>query len=150
MASSATGAARGSMYRQYSRGSSGSISVENLPPRTLARVAREIRDLQKNPPEGVRLVVDSETGVPSSLGEVLVSGVSSNKASLDRSRCPILLSHSGVHRPIDRDFQERNSTVFRVRVPNGCFHTCCQSNYQIENPNNRHLSQPTDVIKLFS
>ena len=76
MASSAAGAARGSLYRQYSRGSSGgSISVENLPPRTLARVAREIRDLQKNPPEGVRLVVDSETGVPSSLGEVLVSGV---------------------------------------------------------------------------
>ena len=48
-------------------------SSENLPPRTLARVAREIRDLHKNPPEGVRLVVDGQSGVPSSLGEVVVS-----------------------------------------------------------------------------
>jgi hypothetical protein len=74
MASSTAGAARGSSYRQYSRGSSSS-SIENLPPRTLARVAREVRDLHKSPPEGVRLVVDSETGVPSSLGEVLVSSM---------------------------------------------------------------------------
>jgi len=57
-------------YRPYHRSSSGSSS-ENLPPRTLARVAREIRDLHKNPPEGVRLVVDSQSGVPSSLGEVV-------------------------------------------------------------------------------
>lgn len=74
MASSTAGAARGSSYRQYNRGSSSS-SIENLPPRTLARVAREVRDLHKIPPEGVRLVVDSETGVPSSLGEVLVSNI---------------------------------------------------------------------------
>ena len=74
MSSSTAGPARASLYRQYSRGSSnGSISVENLPPRTLARVSREVRDLFKNPPEGVRLVVDSETGVPSNLGEVVVS-----------------------------------------------------------------------------
>jgi len=46
------------------------MSSENLPPRTLTRVAREVRDLHKNPPEGIRLVVDSETGVPASLGEV--------------------------------------------------------------------------------
>lgn len=59
-------------YRPYHRSSSGSSS-ENLPPRTLARVAREIRDLHKNPPEGVRLVVDGASGVPSSLGEVVVS-----------------------------------------------------------------------------
>lgn len=58
--------------RSYSR--SASISAcENLPPKTLARVGREIRDLHKGPPEGVRLVVDSDTGVPSNLGEVLVS-----------------------------------------------------------------------------
>jgi hypothetical protein len=60
-------------YRPYHRSSSGSSS-ENLPPRTLARVAREIRDLHKNPPEGVRLVVDGQSGMPSSLGEVVVSG----------------------------------------------------------------------------
>ncbi|CAB9516736.1 enzyme E2 S [Seminavis robusta] len=57
-------------YRPYNRSSSGTCS-ENLPPRTLARVAREIRDLHKNPPEGVRLVVDAQSGVPSSLGEVV-------------------------------------------------------------------------------
>ena len=73
MASSST--ARASLYRQYSRGSSGggsSSSIENLPPRTIARVAREVRDLVKNAPEGVRLVVDNETGMPSNLGEVVV------------------------------------------------------------------------------
>ena len=44
-------------------------SSENLPPRTLARVSREVRDLHKNPPEGVRLM-DQQ-----SLGEVVVSGL---------------------------------------------------------------------------
>jgi hypothetical protein len=64
-------------YRSYSRSSSSSIGglSENLPPKTLARVSREIRDLHKYPPEGVRLVVDSDTGVPSTLGEVLVSSL---------------------------------------------------------------------------
>jgi len=38
----------------------------------LARVAREIRDLHKNPPEGVRLIVDPETGCPDNLGEIMV------------------------------------------------------------------------------
>lgn len=46
-------------------------SSENLPPRMLARVAREIRDLHKNPPDGVRLVVDAETGCPENLGEIV-------------------------------------------------------------------------------
>jgi hypothetical protein len=46
--------------------------MENLPPRTLARLAREVRDLVKNPPEGVRLA-DTESGMPSNLGELLVS-----------------------------------------------------------------------------
>ena len=46
---------------------------ENLPPRTLARVARDVRDLVSKPPEGVRLVVDGETGMPNSLSEILVS-----------------------------------------------------------------------------
>ncbi|KAL7488995.1 hypothetical protein ACHAW6_014579 [Cyclotella cf. meneghiniana] len=44
---------------------------ENLPPRTLARVARDVRDLVKSPPEGVRLVLDVETGMPGSLSEIL-------------------------------------------------------------------------------
>ena len=46
---------------------------ENLPPRTLARVAREVRNLQKSPPEGISLVVDPETGCAESLGEIFVS-----------------------------------------------------------------------------
>jgi len=46
-------------------------SSENLPPRTLARVARDVRDLVKGPPEGVRLVLDEDTGMPGSLSEIL-------------------------------------------------------------------------------
>lgn len=46
-------------------------SSENLPPRTLARVARDVRDLVKSAPEGVRLVLDEETGMPGSLSEIL-------------------------------------------------------------------------------
>eukprot|EP00566_Odontella_aurita_P017172 CAMPEP_0113545830 /NCGR_PEP_ID=MMETSP0015_2-20120614/11475_1 /TAXON_ID=2838 /ORGANISM="Odontella" /LENGTH=270 /DNA_ID=CAMNT_0000446231 /DNA_START=285 /DNA_END=1097 /DNA_ORIENTATION=+ /assembly_acc=CAM_ASM_000160 len=49
---------------------SGSGSAENLPPRTLSRVAREVRSLLKDPPEGVKLVVDPETGTPASLAEL--------------------------------------------------------------------------------
>ena len=49
-------------------------ATENLPPRTLARVARDVRDLVRSPPEGVRLVLDEETGMPGSLSEILVSG----------------------------------------------------------------------------
>jgi len=60
------------VYRQYSS-SSNLGSSENLPPRTLARLAREVRDLHKIPPEGVRLVLDDDTGLPSNLGELMVS-----------------------------------------------------------------------------
>lgn len=76
MSASTTGPPRASLYRQYSRGSSGggsSSSIENLPPRILSRVAREVRDLIKSPPEGVTLVLDNETGLPSNLGELVVS-----------------------------------------------------------------------------
>jgi len=59
-------------YRPYNRSSSSGSSSENLPPRTLSRVAREIRDLHKNPPEGVRLVMEEASGMPSSLGEIVV------------------------------------------------------------------------------
>mmetsp|Transcript_28809 Transcript_28809/g.44001 ORF Transcript_28809/g.44001 Transcript_28809/m.44001 type:complete len:240 (+) Transcript_28809:117-836(+) len=59
----------GSLHRQYSRSSSTSSTSENLPPRTLTRVAREIRDLHKNPPEGIKLVVDGDGG--GSLGEIV-------------------------------------------------------------------------------
>ena len=76
MSSSSTGSvSRGALYRPYSRSTStGSVSsVENLPPRTIARVSKEVRDLMKCPPGGINLVVDPETGMPSSLGEVVVS-----------------------------------------------------------------------------
>ena len=64
---------RVSVYRQYTRSSStSSCTSENLPPRTLARLAREVRNLQKTPPEGVRLVVDEESGLPSNLSELMV------------------------------------------------------------------------------
>lgn len=79
MSSSASSSiARGSLYRPYSRSTStGSVSsVENLPPRTIARVSKEVRDLMKSPPGGISLVVDPETGMPSSLGEIVVSLVS--------------------------------------------------------------------------
>lgn len=80
------------------------MTTENLPPRTIARLVREVRDLvvrqqqqqqqqqnqntdndgeatsttsteqQQQPPlvEGVRLIVDLETGLPSNLGELMV------------------------------------------------------------------------------
>ncbi|EJK60816.1 hypothetical protein THAOC_18773 [Thalassiosira oceanica] len=65
--SSSAGAAAGRGVRQPHR------AAENLPPRTLARVARDVRDLVRSPPEGVRLVLDEETGMPGSLSEILVS-----------------------------------------------------------------------------
>mmetsp|Transcript_2578 Transcript_2578/g.3950 ORF Transcript_2578/g.3950 Transcript_2578/m.3950 type:complete len:259 (+) Transcript_2578:140-916(+) len=57
----------GSAFSSTSSITSTGSSSENLPPRTLTRVAREIRTLHKNPPEGVRLVVE-ETG---SLSEII-------------------------------------------------------------------------------
>ena len=60
------------VYRQYSSSSNTNGSSENLPPRTLTRLAREVRDLHKNPPEGLRLVVDDESGVPTNLSELMV------------------------------------------------------------------------------
>jgi hypothetical protein len=86
--SPSSGVARSSLYRPYHRSnstSSSSSSLENLPPRTLSRVTREVRELIKNPPEGIRLVVDNETGLPSSLGEIVVSR---------NSICTILACHS--------------------------------------------------------
>mmetsp|Transcript_13859 Transcript_13859/g.21121 ORF Transcript_13859/g.21121 Transcript_13859/m.21121 type:complete len:238 (-) Transcript_13859:85-798(-) len=56
-------------HRHFSRTSSTSSTSENLPPRTLTRVAREIRDLHKSPPEGIKLVVDGDGG--GSLGEIM-------------------------------------------------------------------------------
>eukprot|EP00957_Ditylum_brightwellii_P078187 5944648-Ditylum_brightwellii.AAC.1 len=78
--SSGTSMIRSTYSRSLSTGSTSSAaSSENLPPRTLARVAREVRDLHRKPPEGVRLVVDAETGMPASLGELVVS-TNQNKA----------------------------------------------------------------------
>jgi hypothetical protein len=59
------------MYRQYSRTSSSGSSSENLPPRTLARLAREIRDIHKDTPDGIHLMMDGDCG--GSLGELVVS-----------------------------------------------------------------------------
>jgi len=62
-----------SITQSYSRSSSqtaNSSSSENLPPRAMARVVREVRDLMKEAPEGTKLVVDSESGLPTSLGEI--------------------------------------------------------------------------------
>jgi len=61
-----------SITQSYSRSSTtaSSSSSENLPPRAMARVVREVRDLIKEAPEGTKLVVDSESGLPASLGEI--------------------------------------------------------------------------------
>ena len=90
MSSSASGPPRASLYRQYSRGSNAGGSIENLPPRTLARVAREVRDLIQNPPEGVRLVVDDDTGLPANLGEVVVSDALLHGCELFAKHVPAL------------------------------------------------------------
>ena len=76
------------MQRQYSRSASSGSSSENLPPRTLARIAREVRDLHKNTPEGIKLTFDGDCG--GSLGELLVSL---------KSTCR---RHGGIYRDVDR------------------------------------------------
>jgi hypothetical protein len=54
---------------------------ESLQPRTLARLAREVRDFispsstSTSLPEGVRLIVDEDTGLPVNLSELWVSQV---------------------------------------------------------------------------
>jgi len=59
----------------YSRSASAnpakSLTETALPPRTLARVAREVRDLMKHAPEGTKLIVDPETGLPATLSEIV-------------------------------------------------------------------------------
>lgn len=72
--------------------SSGSISSENLPPRTLARVSREVRDMIKKVPEGTKLIVDSETGLPQNLGEIMVSEVLLCSIAVFSSFKPLLVS----------------------------------------------------------
>mmetsp|Transcript_34736 Transcript_34736/g.70273 ORF Transcript_34736/g.70273 Transcript_34736/m.70273 type:complete len:341 (-) Transcript_34736:1488-2510(-) len=72
-ASSGGGSSSSSLMRSSlarSKSSSNSSS-ENLPPRTLARVAREVKGLLENPPDGVRLVLDLDTGMPSSLDNLV-------------------------------------------------------------------------------
>ena len=89
MSTSSSSVARGSLYRPYGRSTStGSISsVENLPPRTIARVSKEVRDLMKSPPGGISLVVDPETGMPASLGEIVVSLISWQNAKMSHCVC---------------------------------------------------------------
>jgi hypothetical protein len=87
--------------RSYTGGRSSSLSSENLPPRTIARLVREVRDflvvqrqmsttssLSSNSRgevvpsfdgnstktvEGARLILDADTGLPANLGELVVS-----------------------------------------------------------------------------
>ena len=59
-------------------GTSKLSSSENLPPRAIARVVREVRDLLQCPPEGTKLVLDSDTGLPSNLSELKVRILVSN------------------------------------------------------------------------
>lgn len=95
-----------SYQRSNTGGSSGSLSSENLPPRTIARLVREVRDFlvvqqqmsattslstsnnreqinrrvvasldddSAKGVEGVRLILDHDTGLPTNLGELVVS-----------------------------------------------------------------------------
>ena len=119
---STTATARGSTYRQYSRSSSSSSS-ENLPPRTLARVAREVRDLHKNPPEGIKLTVDGDGA--GSLSELLVSCLPSW-----RVRCRSILFH------VYRSFNSVGR--FKLRSPFLCSSSC---------PNHIFINQ--DILSLF-
>jgi hypothetical protein len=61
-----------SLLRSSAQSSTLTNSTDALPPRVLARVAREIRDLMKSPPDGIKLIVDRETGLPSNLSEIMV------------------------------------------------------------------------------
>lgn len=57
------------MYSSSNQGKS--VMSENLPPRTLARVSREVREMMRNPAEGTKLVIDPDTGLPPSLHEIM-------------------------------------------------------------------------------
>lgn len=122
MASSTAGPARSSLYRQYSRSSSGSVSIENLPPRTLARVAREVRDLIKNPPEGIRLVVDEETGLPANLGEIVVSDRISRCQKVPNSKSQVKSRQDAGNDYKRKEYSpENNEEKKRHRCPSFCF-----------------------------
>jgi hypothetical protein len=62
-----------SFLASSSYASKGNSMSESLAPKTLARVGKEVRDLIKNPPEGCKLIVDPETGLPHALNELMVS-----------------------------------------------------------------------------
>lgn len=59
-----------SSYSESSQ--AGQTSNIVLPQRTRARLQREVVSLIKKSPEGIILVVDSETGLPQSLNEIMV------------------------------------------------------------------------------
>jgi ubiquitin-conjugating enzyme E2 S len=60
-----------SFLASSSYASKGNSMSESLAPKTLARVGKEVRDLIKNPPEGCKLIVDPETGLPHALNELM-------------------------------------------------------------------------------
>ncbi len=79
----------------YSRSASAnpakSLTETALPPRTLARVAREVRDLMKHAPEGTKLIVDPDTGLPPSLSEIVVSRLLFNRLRRRRFEMAIVV-----------------------------------------------------------
>jgi len=101
------------VYRQYSNNSS-----ENLPPRTLARLAREVRDLHKNPPEGVRLVVDCDSGLPANLAELMVRSKQSKRPNRSWSIAAAPLELNAVR----CDIRFNGSDIIRVYLMLNCEH----------------------------
>jgi ubiquitin-conjugating enzyme E2 S len=59
-----------SLHISHSRSAAAAGSAENLAPRIIQRVAKEIRSLHKSPPEGVKLVLDS-SDTSASLSELV-------------------------------------------------------------------------------
>ena len=52
-----------------------SLTSESLAPRTLARVSRDVREIMRKQPEGAKLIIDPDTGLPPSLSEIMVSQI---------------------------------------------------------------------------
>lgn len=75
-------------YCQYSMISSSSRSSENLPPQAVARLARELKDLFKDPPAGFRIIPGNN------LGELVVSGITFFVEGRERA-----VSHGDRHSP---------------------------------------------------
>jgi len=61
------------MFSSFFQSSSSSYTCsDKLPPKTIARLVREVRDLITKSPEGAKLVIDHDTSMPSSLYDIQV------------------------------------------------------------------------------